>query len=273
MNPTLFTYQLLKRYQVSFHVQFSKRCLSSIFFQNAFTFRCFFTSSAYRFYTACRCNGQHYPRFTRTSYLLFSEIALTFDAAWGNEDTADLLSILARNQIHATFFLTGSWVDAYPDDVKAIAAAGHDIGNHSQTHPEMSTLSKEQIRDELMQVHKNVKELTGQNMCFFRPPYGDYNNLLIQTATECGYLSIQWDIDSLDWKDYGVQSIIDRTALNPELSNGSIILMHNGAKYTKDALETVISTLQSKGYEFVTLSELVYKDHFHMDPSGKQIPD
>ena len=201
------------------------------------------------------------------------KIALTFDAAWGNEDTADLLSILARNQIHATFFLTGSWVDASPDDVKAIAAAGHDIGNHSQTHPEMSTLSKEQIRDELMQVHKNVKELTGQNMCFFRPPYGDYNNLLIQTATECGYLSIQWDIDSLDWKDYGVQSIIDRTALNPELSNGSIILMHNGAKYTKDALETVISTLQSKGYEFVTLSELVYKDHFHMDPSGKQIPD
>ena len=200
------------------------------------------------------------------------KIALTFDAAWGNEDTADLLSILARNQIHATF-LTGSWVDAYPDDVKAIAAAGHDIGNHSQTHPEMSTLSKEQIRDELMQVHKNVKELTGQNMCFFRPPYGDYNNLLIQTATECGYLSIQWDIDSLDWKDYGVQSIIDRTALNPELSNGSIILMHNGAKYTKDALETVISTLQSKGYEFVTLSELVYKDHFHMDASGKQIPD
>lgn len=125
------------------------------------------------------------------------KIALTFDAAWGNEDTADLLSILARNQIHATFFLTGSWVDAYPDDVKAIASAGHDIGNHSQTHPEMSTLSKEQIRDELMQVHKNVKELTGQNMCFFRPPYGDYNNLLIQTATECGYLSIQWDIDTL----------------------------------------------------------------------------
>ena len=85
------------------------------------------------------------------------KIALTFDAAWGNEDTADLLSILARNQIHATFFLTGSWVDAYPDDVKAIAAAGHDIGNHSQTHPEMSTLSKEQIRDELMQVTQKCK--------------------------------------------------------------------------------------------------------------------
>ena len=124
-------------------------------------------------------------------------IALTFDAAWGNEDTAELLSILEQNQVHATFFLTGGWVDAYPDDVKVIAAAGHDIGNHSQTHPEMSTLSKEQIREELMTVHEKVKELTGQNMCFFRPPYGDYNNLVIQTATECGYVSIQWDIDTL----------------------------------------------------------------------------
>lgn len=201
------------------------------------------------------------------------KIALTFDAAWGNEDTAELLSILERNQIHATFFLTGGWVDSYPDDVKAIASAGHDIGNHSQTHPEMSKLSKDQIQEELMSVHEKVKELTGQNMCFFRPPYGDYNNLVIQTATECGYLSIEWNIDSLDWKNYGVQSIIDRTAESSELSNGSIILMHNGAKYTKDALETVILSLKAKGYEFVTLSELVYKDHFHMDATGKQISD
>ena len=143
---------------------------------------------------------------------------------------------------------------------RQIAAAGHDIGNHSQTHPEMSTLSKEQIRDELMQVHKNVKELTGQNMCFFRPPYGDYNNLLIQTATECGYLSIQWDIDSLDWKDYGVQSIIDRTALNPELSNGSIILMHNGAK-PYDA-RNIVSALRYQGSNFLTL---LFIKMFRMD--------
>lgn len=201
------------------------------------------------------------------------KIALTFDAAWGNEDTTELLSILEQNQIHATFFLTGGWVDSYPDDVKAIAAAGHDIGNHSQTHPEMSKLSKGQIREELLTVHEKVKELTGQNMCFFRPPYGDYNNLVIQTATECGYLSIQWDIDSLDWKNYGIQSIIDQTVNNSNLSNGSIILMHNGAKYTKDALETIILSLKAKGYEFVTLSELVYKDHFHMDATGKQISD
>ena len=200
-------------------------------------------------------------------------VALSFDAAWGNEDTQKILDILKKYKINVTFFMTGGWVESYPDDVKAIKAAGHDLGNHSEHHKHMPQLSNSSICDELNSVTEKVEKLTNTKICLFRPPYGDYNNLLIQTATECGYLSIQWDIDSLDWKDYGVQSIIDRTALNPELSNGSIILMHNGAKYTKDALETVISTLQSKGYEFVTLSELVYKDHFHMDPSGKQIPD
>ena len=201
------------------------------------------------------------------------KIALTFDAAWGNEDTADLLSILARNQIHATFFLTGSWVDAYPDDVKAIAAAGHDIGNHSQTHPEMSTLSKEQIRDELMQVHKNVKELTGQNMCFFRPPYGDYNNALIEQAKNCGYYTIQWDVDSLDWKNYGVEPIVNTVLNHKSLRNGSIILMHNGAKYTAQALPKVIEGLQEKGFQIVPISKLIYKDNYHMEPDGSQVKD
>ena len=96
---------------------------------------------------------------------------------------------------------------------------------------------------------------------------------MIIQAKNCGYYTIQWNVDSLDWKNYGVDSIVNTVLNHKDLKNGSIILMHNGAKYTKDALETVISTLQSKGYEFVTLSELVYKDHFHMDPSGKQIPD
>lgn len=126
------------------------------------------------------------------------QIALTFDAAWGNEDTEAILDILERNQVRATFFMTGGWVDAYPEDVKAIAAAGHDLGNHSESHPEMSKLSKDEIREELMCVHTKVKELTGQNMTLFRPPYGDYNNQVIQTATECGYFTIQWNVDTFE---------------------------------------------------------------------------
>ena len=89
------------------------------------------------------------------------KVALSFDAAWGNENTQVLLSILDKYQLHATFFMTGSWVEIYPDDVKAISLAGHDLGNHSQNHKEMSKLTTSEIQEELMKVHNKVKELTG----------------------------------------------------------------------------------------------------------------
>ena len=199
------------------------------------------------------------------------QVALSFDAAWGNEDTQELLSILAKHNVHVTFFMTGGWVESYPEDVKAILAAGHDLGNHSENHKEMSKLSKSEIKKELMSVHDKVKELTGYDMFLFRPPYGDYNNQLITTVKDCGYYTIQWSVDSLDWKDYGTESIIKTVTQHKALNNGAIILMHNGAKYTKDALETVITTLQQDGYEIVPISQLIYKDNYHMDHTGKQI--
>ena len=201
------------------------------------------------------------------------QVAISFDAAWGNEDTETLLSILDKYNVKTTFFMTGGWIESYPEDVKKIAAAGHDLGNHSENHKQMSQLSSDECLAEIQKPHDKVKELTGTEMTLFRPPYGDYNNTLIESANALGYHVVQWSVDSLDWKDYGADSIVDTILNHKALGDGAIILMHNGAKYTKDALETVISTLQSKGYEFVTLSELVYKDHFHMDPSGKQIPD
>lgn len=169
--------------------------------------------------------------------------------------------------------MTGGWVSDYPEDVKAIAAAGHDLGNHSENHKNMSQLSSAEQTAEIMKVHEKVKELTGKEMNLFRPPYGDYSDSVIRTATECGYYSIQWDCDSLDWKDYGVDSIIDTVLNNKHLGNGSIILMHNGAKYTAQALDAVINGLQEKGYELVPISELILKDHYHMDVTGRQIPD
>lgn len=129
-----------------------------------------------------------------------NKVALSFDAAWGNEDTQKLLDILASHHLHVTFFMTGGWVESYPDDVKAIAAAGHDLGNHSENHKQMSQLSKEECVEEIMSVHNKVKELTGIDMMLFRPPYGDYNNTLIQTTRENGYHAIQWDVDILDIK-------------------------------------------------------------------------
>ena len=175
------------------------------------------------------------------------KISISFDAAWGNDDTSRILEILAKHNVHATFFMTGGWVESYPDDVRAIYEAGHDLGNHSQNHKNMSQLSDTEIRDEIMSVHKKVKELTGYEMFLFRPPYGDYDNEVITGVLSCGYYPIQWSIDSLDWKDYGVDDIISRICDSKHLDGGAIILCHNGAKYTADALDNLLTQLQEKG--------------------------
>ena len=199
------------------------------------------------------------------------KVALSFDAAWGNEDTQQILDTLEKYNVKVTFFMTGGWVEKFPEDVEKICAAGHDLGNHSENHKNMSQLSDEECKSELMKVHEKVKSLTNVEMNLFRPPYGDYDNEVIKNAKECGYYSIQWDVDSLDWRDYGVDSIIKTVTEHKNLQNGSIILMHNGAKYTAQALPKVIEKLQEMGYEIVPISELIYRDEYHLDVTGRQI--
>lgn len=151
--------------------------------------------------------------------------------------------------------------------------AGHDLGNHSENHKNMPQLSDEEIEEELMAVHNKVKEITGYDMFLFRPPYGDYANNVINGARKCGYYTIQWDVDSLDWKDYGADSIIQTVTRHKHLGNGSIILCHNGAKYTAQALDAMLAQLEEDGYRIVPISKLIYKDKYHMDHEGRQIPD
>lgn len=198
------------------------------------------------------------------------KVALSFDAAWGNDDTAQILDILAEYNVKVTFFMTGGWIESFPEDVKAIAAAGHDLGNHSENHKHMSELTKEQCKEEIQKAHDKVKALTGIDMTLFRAPYGDYNNTLLEATEELGYHCIQWDVDSLDWKDYGANCIVDTVLNNSHLGNGSIILMHNGAKFTKDALPDIIKGLQEKGYEIVPISQLIYTKDYYMDHEGRQ---
>ena len=200
-------------------------------------------------------------------------ISLSFDAAWGADDTIRILDILDKYNVKVTFFMTGGWVNEYPDMVKEIYSRGHDLGNHSQNHKKMSELNVEQQKQELNSVTEKVKELTGYNMFLFRPPYGDYNSTLINTAYSINYYPIQWSVDSLDWKDYGVDNIIKTVTKHKALSNGAIILMHNGAKYTADALDTVISGLMEQGYTLIPISQLIIRDNFHMDANGMQIAD
>lgn len=200
-------------------------------------------------------------------------ISISFDAAWGADDTVEILNTLDKYNVKATFFMTGGWVDSYPDMVKEICSRGHDLGNHSHNHKQMSKLSASEQKDEIMYVTDKVKELTGYDVFLFRPPYGDYNSTLINTVYGCNHYPIQWDVDSLDWRDYGVENIIKTVTNHKALGNGSIILMHNGAKYTAKALGTVIETLQSQGYTFIPISEMIIRDNFHMDGTGRQIAD
>jgi len=200
------------------------------------------------------------------------KVAISFDAAWGADDTDTLLAILKEYNVHATFFLCGYWIDKYPEEVKRIYEQGHDIGNHSNTHAHGAQLSLSQNQAEIQGVTDKVKNLLGIDINLYRAPYGEYNNTVMSAAESLGYYTIQWDIDSLDWKNYGVQEEVDRVLDHKHLGNGSIILFHNDAKYTPQALPIILAGLKAKGYEVVPVSQLIYKDNFVVDSEGRQRP-
>ena len=200
-------------------------------------------------------------------------VSLSFDADFGNEDIEKILSVLKKYDVKTTFFITGNWVEKYPEAVKKMQAAGHDLGNHSYHHKHMPELDAAGISDEINTVTEKVKELTGVTMNLFRPPYGDYSNALLTQAKSLNYYAIQWNIDSQDWKNYGTDSIVSTILNHKDLKNGSIILMHNGAKYTAEALPKVIEGLKKKGYEIVPVSNLIYMDNSHIEPDGSQVQD
>ena len=125
------------------------------------------------------------------------QVALTFDSAWGNEDLSQILQILDTYHVKASFFMTGNFIAKYPDSVLQIQKAGHDLANHSENHKNMSQLSKEDCQSEILETHKRIFDLTNISMNLIRPPYGDYDNTVIEAATATGYYSIQWSVDTL----------------------------------------------------------------------------
>ena len=179
-------------------------------------------------------------------------VALTFDISWGNTTP--------KNNVKCTFFLSGPWVKQYPEIVQRIKQNGHEIGSHGYRHINLSNLSKNEIKNEIMKAHKNIKEVSGQEAKLIRTPNGDYNDNVIQAVHEVNYEAIQWSVDSLDWMNPGVSTIIDR--VTRKAHPGAIILMHasDTCKQTTEALPTVIKNLQQQGYKFVTVSELLKAD-------------
>ena len=196
------------------------------------------------------------------------KVAISFDCAWGTEYTDSLLDTMKEKSVVSTFFCVEFWTKKHADYVKKISDMGHDIGTHSATHPYMSKLDKATIEQELSTSKAAIESITGKSVRVFRPPYGDYNDTLIETAKELGLYSIQWDVDSLDWKNLSAKEIYNRVV--PKVKSGSIVLFHNNGLHTAQALPDIIDALQNAGYEFVTIYDLIYKDNYMMGADGTQ---
>lgn len=197
-------------------------------------------------------------------------IAMSFDAAWGNEDTQQIIDTLNKYGVNTTFFVVGEWVDKYPESVKALYDAGNEIMNHSDDHAHFSKLSADEIIANINGCNDKIEAVTGVRPTLFRCPYGEYNDTVISTVNSMGMNAIQWDVDSLDWKGISAADITERVLKN--VQSGSIILFHNAADNTPQALPAIIEALQADGYTIVPISQLILQGEFTIDHTGRQCP-
>lgn len=195
-------------------------------------------------------------------------VAISFDAAWGSDKTKRIVDICSDYGIRATFFLTGFWIDDNQDALEYIYEKGFEIGNHSENHYNMSGLSKEKQRQEITSVNEKIKAVSGEYPILFRAPFGDYNNSLLKTIEDLDMYCIQWDVDSLDWKGLNAEELVSRVV--PKVKNGSIVLFHNNSDHIVEALPSIIEGIISKGYNLVSIGDLIYKENYSIDASGKQ---
>ncbi len=197
-------------------------------------------------------------------------ISVTFDASWGGDKTLKILDLLDEYDAKATFFLVGIWVDKYPELVKEIAARGHEIGNHSDSHAHFTQISESKIRQELTSCNDKIEALTGTRPTLFRPPYGDYDSKVITVVRDAGFEAVQWSIDSLDWKNRGMDDLVKRATSN--VQNGDIILFHNDSEYIVEALPAILKYYQEQGFTMIPAKDILLSGKTTIDVQGKQHP-
>ena len=198
------------------------------------------------------------------------KIAISFDAAWGNEDTQKLIDILSAYGVRSTFFVVGDCAEKYPESVKSLHEAGHEVMSHSSHHDHFSMMSAEQIAADLREANRKISASTGVEPSLFRCPYGEYDDHVIQTVKSLGMTAIQWSVDSLDWKGIDADEISRRVLKRVE--PGSIVLFHNAAEHTPEALPGILEELQRQGYTIVPVSELLLEGNTRIDHAGRQLP-
>lgn len=198
-----------------------------------------------------------------------NKVALTMNCAWSAEDIDRILETLEKNEVKITFFIVGEWAEKYPETVKKIYEAGHEIGTHSNTHPHVEQLSAEKNLEEIKLGVEKLQKITGEKTRLYRTPYGEYNDTVINTARENGCYTIQWNIDTLDYKGLTGDEMWGR--IKEKLQKGSIILTHNGTEHTADSLDMLLKNIKTNGYQVTTVSDLIYKDNYIIDNNGTQI--
>ena len=196
------------------------------------------------------------------------KVAISFDASWGADKTTAIMDVLNEYEVNATFFLVGMWVDKYPDLVKEIDGRGFEIGTHSNTHPDLTKLDSNSIKLELETSIKKIQDLTNKTPKLFRAPFGAYNNTLIEEAEKLNLTTIQWSVDSLDWK--GIEAEELSKNILTKVKNGSIILCHNNSDHIVDALPTILKCLKEQGYTVTSVGNLIYQDNYTIDANGIQ---
>lgn len=196
-------------------------------------------------------------------------VGLTINCAWGAEDIPEILDILDRAEIQATFFVLGVWAEKNPEMLKQIYERGHEIGNHSYSHKLPSKSTAKQLGEEIDKCNDAVESILGIRPNLYRAPSGDHTDTLLDLVESKGMYAIKWSVDSIDWRDDMTASdIISR--VTGRTTSGSILLFHNDTKHTVSVLPEIISHLQGEGYRFVKISELIYKDHYRIDNQGMQ---
>ncbi|TWH48652.1 polysaccharide deacetylase family protein [Sporomusa sp. KB1] len=182
------------------------------------------------------------------------QIALACNVFWGEEYLPDMLKTLDENNIHITFFIGGSWANKYPEVLKDMANRGHELGNHTYSHPHPNNLSKEKNKEQIVKTEELVNSVTGIKTNLYAPPYGEYNNTVLLAAQELDYTTIMWSIDTIDWKRPPPEVITERVL--KKLHNGAIILMHPTAPTAK-ALPGLIAEIKKRGYTITTVSDIL----------------
>lgn len=202
------------------------------------------------------------------------ELALTFDINWAeNDELYNILDVLDKYNVKATFFIMGGWVNYSEENkekLKKINERGHEIGNHSYIHPMFTKINEERMKSELEKTNKIIKDTIGVDVNLFRFPSGDYNKKSIEFVKSNGYEIIQWNIDSIDWKQLGEEK--EYNNVMKKIEPGSIILFHNNAKYTPKNLDKIIKELQEEGYSFIPVGKMIYdSENSYINENGEQI--